>query len=783
MSSDRELREFVRRTHAEVRDRASPTDSGDADFRENAFAGWVLEFFEEAGVTSGGDVSHFEGRMGPGVAKVNGYAIGDDEDKLSLVVAIHNDTEEAVTVPPMDISRAAGQAARFLDGALGSLSNVIEASATHAEMVRRIAALTGRLRSATIHVVTDGISSAKEVRPLEVKGVPVRFEVWDAERLFRVMQAGRPRDEIEIDFSEICGAPVPCLPAAYHEGNYEAYVAIIPGEALAKLYDEYGAQLLEFNVRSFLSARGRINAGIRKTLREQPLRFLAYNNGIVATADSIVLEKLSDGRPAIRSVRGLQIVNGGQTTASIHRAWKTDRADVSRVMVQVKLAVIDAGHEEEVVHEISRCANTQNVVQMADFSANDPFQVALEGLSRRVWCPGEQGRWFYERARGQYQEEKAKAATPARQRRFTEQTPPARRFVKTDVARYHNTWELKPHTVCFGSQKNFDFFAQDLRTRKGDFIPDEIWYRELIAMAILYRSAESIVREGKLPAYRTQMATYLAALLVDRSGSRLDLDGIWKRQGLTTELFSLMRSWVLPVLAVMTESAAGRNVTEWCKKRECWDAVRQVAVPMPSALPAEFSIGLATTIGEATETNGSVKQGDRNSTEAVISRQISSPAENVTVGDHDSSGADMAMHAGFGAAPCAPRDHDSSGADVAIQPHGHRVHLGSDVRTVSTAKEAMLLVLRYLGAKDPDFWRRLSVRAVGRSRNHLTSRREAVYPGRADLDNHILEIVPGWFLGTNLSNPEKSHIIRLACEVAGPELSAGVRCDLSKRKA
>jgi hypothetical protein len=610
MSSDRDLREFIRRTHAEVRDRASPTDAGDADFRENAFAGWVLEFFEEAGVTSGGDVSHFEGRVGRSVGKVNGYAIGDDEDTLALVVAIHNDTEEAVTVAPTDISRAAGQAARFLEGALGTLKDAVEASATHAEMVRRIAALTGRLRSATIHVVTDAVSSAKEVRALEVKGVPVRFEVWDAERLFRVMQAGRPRDEIEIDFSELCGASVPCLPAARHEGNYEAYVAIIAGDALAKLYDEYGAQLLELNVRSFLSARGRINAGIRKTLREQPLRFLAYNNGIVATADSIVLEKLSDGRPAIRSVRGLQIVNGGQTTASIHRAWKTDRADVSRVMVQAKLAVIDSGHEEEVVREISRCANTQNVVQMADFSANDPFHVTLEGLSRRVWCPGEQGRWFYERARGQYQEEKAKASTPARQRRFTEQTPPARRFVKTDVARYQNTWELKPQTVCFGSQKNFDSFAQDLRVRKGEFLPDEIWYRELIAKAILYRAAEKIVRDAKLPAYRTQVATYLMALLVDRSGSRLDLDGIWKRQGLTKELLSLLGSWVQPVLAAVTESAAGRNVTEWCKKRECWDAVRQVAVPMPPALPAELSTGLGTATGSTTTTDGSVTPAD-----------------------------------------------------------------------------------------------------------------------------------------------------------------------------
>jgi AIPR protein len=202
------------------------------------------------------------------------------------------------------------------------------------------------------------------------------------------------------------------------------------------------------------------------------------------------------------------------------------------------------------------------------------------------------------------QEEKAKAATPARQRRFNEQTPPSRRFVKTDVARYQHTWELKPHLVCFGSQKNFDLFTQELRTRRSGWVPDETWYRELIAKAILYRSAERAARDAKLPAYRTQVATYLTALLVDRSGSRLDLEAIWKHQGLTPQLVALLASWVESVLAAATGSAAGRNVTEWCKKRECWDAVRQAAVPMPAVLPPELSGGLATAPGGTTTADG-----------------------------------------------------------------------------------------------------------------------------------------------------------------------------------
>jgi hypothetical protein len=161
------------------------------------------------------------------------------------------------------------------------------------------------------------------------------------------MQPTLGRDEIVVDFQASAGSPIPCLPMRDASTDYEAYLAILPGEVLYKLYDEYGSRLLELNVRSFLSARGKINSGIRRTLREEPDRFLAYNNGIVVTVDELETLTLDDGRPAIRSLRGLQIVNGGQTTASIHRARKVDRVDISSVMVPAKITRIAPAHQEE----------------------------------------------------------------------------------------------------------------------------------------------------------------------------------------------------------------------------------------------------------------------------------------------------------------------------------------------------------------------------------------------------------------------------------------------------
>jgi hypothetical protein len=339
------------------------------------------------------------------------------------------------------------------------------------------------------------------------------------------MQADLPRDEVDIDFARDFGAPLPCLPMPAAASDYMGYLAILPGDVLYKLYDDYGQRLLELNVRSFLSARGKVNFGIRRTLRDEADRFMAYNNGIVVTVDALETVNMLNGAPAIARVRGLQIVNGGQTTASIHRARKVDGAALSAVFVPAKIIMIDPASHEEIVGRISRYANTQNVVQMADFSANEPFHVELERLSQRIWCPGEQGRWFYERARGQYQVAKSRlGATPAQLRGFNEQTPPNRKFGKTDLAKYQQAWLLRPHIISLGAQKNFDHFMQDLRARLGkDWLPEESDYRELIAKAIVYRVVERVVRLERFPAYRANIVAYLCAYLWSRASGRMDL--------------------------------------------------------------------------------------------------------------------------------------------------------------------------------------------------------------------------------------------------------------------
>ncbi|MCS2592217.1 AIPR family protein [Bacteroides thetaiotaomicron] len=133
--------------------------------------------------------------------------------------------------------------------------------------------------------------------------------------------------------------------------------------------------------------------------------FLAFNNGLAATADHIELD--STGRNIVK-ISNLQIVNGGQTTASIYHTWKKDKADISGIFVQAKISVIKRAEEfADIVSRISRYANTQNKVNDADFTANNAHLVAFEKLSRYILTPitedsNIQTYWFFERARGQY---------------------------------------------------------------------------------------------------------------------------------------------------------------------------------------------------------------------------------------------------------------------------------------------------------------------------------------------------------------------------------------------
>lgn len=561
---------------------------GDEALRSEVFTRTMLETLEEAGEIEEGQACYHRDR---GI-EVSGYGV-DDGDTLNLFATIHRGEVPVPTIPKGEIDTAFRRAIKFWERCRGGEYHLeLEESSDQFDMAHRIGSVAGAVERVRVFLLTDGLSRV-EFRPEESDGgVPITHAIWDMRRLHRCMTSGQRREPIEIDFVQRFGEVIPCLSAQEPGADYTAYLAIFPAEVLNELYAQYGPRLLELNVRSFLQARGKVNKGIRDTILNAPERFLAYNNGISATASRIEMGS-AKGSAGIQRISDLQIVNGGQTTASIHHAVRRDKADVSQVFVQAKITVVAPERLEQIVPLISRYANSQNRVTEADLSANDPFHVAVEELSRTVWAPATDGtqrqtRWFYERARGQYADALGREGTPARKRAFKQQNPTAQKFSKTDLAKFENTWDQLPHEVSRGAQKNFVVFMQRLRQR-GKFEPDQAYFMNLVAKAILFRRAEKLVTAQEFGGYRANIVTYTLALLSNRSAQRLDLDRIWAEQDTGASISDAIVDISHAVFGVISNPPGGANVTEYCKRDACWARIRELDVTLPEGVAVDLT--------------------------------------------------------------------------------------------------------------------------------------------------------------------------------------------------
>lgn len=551
-----------------------------------ALAEVVLGDLEEAGVLLEHDLCPYEDQEGRNRCKIIAYSLPEDSTRLELVTAQYVGESH---LTGQDLERLSGRAAKFFAHAAAGDLERFERTRTAYEAAKRINEELSRIEDVRIHILTNGLVRDRAIEQLEIENRLVEFSVWDLERLYRAAGEEITRDRIEIDFGKLLGRPIPALEMKPPPPEYQTFLLVLPGDALARLYDEFGARLFEFNVRSFLQARGTVNKGIRETLKNEPDRFLAYNNGLTATADEIEVGELH-GETVIRRLRGLQIVNGAQTTASIHRAAKIDKMDISRVAVSVKLTRVEPDKLGEFVPLIARFANTQNPVQLADLSANNEFHIAIERLSEQVWAPGEESRWFYERARGAYEVARMRlGSTPAKRRDFDAEYPKNQRFTKTDLAKLWMSWWELPHVVSRGAQKNFAAFMAALpESFTEGWVPDQQFYRQTIALLILAKAAASAVRKASIQSYRANVVTYVMAKLHTDYGPRFDLEAVWTEQSVSPEMFSLLTEWCSLVHEAIVAGAGARNVTEFCKKEECWERIRSVTLPTPQPMPAEL---------------------------------------------------------------------------------------------------------------------------------------------------------------------------------------------------
>ena len=432
-------------------------------------------------------------------------------------------------------------------------------------------------------IITNGTYNGEIPKQEKIAGQDIYYNVFDINRLYAISEKSHISIELDFDEQKI---QIPCLKAPIENEDYESYIAIMPGYGLAMLYKEFGARLLEQNVRAFLQFTGKINKGIRKTINEYPHMFLAYNNGISATADHI---ELDDTGRYVKKISNLQIVNGGQTTASIYHTLDKDKADISNIFVQMKISVIKkVDSYSEIVSDISKYANTQNKVNDADFSANNPTLIELEKISRRSFSPVSANKptptiWFFERANGQYKNLRLKDGfSKSRQKQFDLKYPKKQMFKKTDLAKFVNSYNevyegrklvISPHIVVRGNEKNYTQFINNNLPRKVT----GVYFEDVIAKFILFREAERLygVKPNSIGEMRNAVVPYAISLLGYLTDYKLNLEKIWKNQSISDELAAVLYSLMKQLNEFILKNSPSSHYIEWAKKEDCWETVKQ----------------------------------------------------------------------------------------------------------------------------------------------------------------------------------------------------------------
>jgi hypothetical protein len=582
------------------------------DFRQELMAGaeansafQLAEFMEavaneliETGFVEGFEFCHYRAQRG---MRVDGFWF-DDEGNLDLFVADFECRAELASLTASDVVAAFKRLTNFLEvSAEKQLYRELEETSPEYGLARQIADRKNLIRKVNLFLFSDRALSDRlqALEDNEIAGFPAAYHIWDISRLQRQRSSRGHKEALDIDLKAMFGTGLPCLPAHLGADAYRSFLIVMPGEMLAALYGKFGARLLEQNVRSFLQARAKVNKGIRTTILTEPAMFFAYNNGVTATAQEVETEQGDSGLQITR-VKDLQIVNGGQTTASLFHAQRGNKASLRSVFVQMKLSVIDSEESEIVVPKISEYANTQNRVNAADFFSNHAFHIRIEEFSRRIWAPAQQGaqretKWFYERARGQYADAQAKL-TQGEQRRFKAEYPKPQMFTKTDLAKFENVWDDHPKWVNLGAQKNFARYAGRIGKeweKSADHF-NEFYYRRAIARAILFRRIEQLVSEQPWynGGYRANIVAYTLAAIGEcckRQNKVPDYQRIWNSQSVYPSLTEALIIAARFVNDDIIEPPQGiSNISEWCKKDACWTRIQSRIPQLEPLLPEEF---------------------------------------------------------------------------------------------------------------------------------------------------------------------------------------------------
>lgn len=432
-------------------------------------------------------------------------------------------------------------------------------------------------------LLTDGkvTRTLKEIPSEIFLSLPAEFRVIDIEYLYKIYTASGNIAEFEVKVD------LPCLKINQDSSSYQSYLAVVEGNTLVNIYEEFGQKLFEQNVRTFLQFRGAVNRGLRNTIEGKPEMFFAYNNGITATASAIEFSENGN----ISLIKNFQIVNGGQTTSAIYAASKISKIDVSKVSVQMKLSVVnDLANQDDFVSKVAEYANTQNKINNSDFFSNSPFHKDMKDYSVRIFAPAKEGsqrrtHWYYERVRGEYLNNQAYLSAFDK-RKFLLENPKDQLIDKTLLSKAENSWNQKPDLVSKGAQDSFRRFAESISDilENDSLAITESFFKDAVSRIIMFRTVERLITKSSWydGGFRAQTVTYTIAYLsyfFSQMNLNLNFNAIWEQQALPNNLIKMLDKIAEMVYHKITSPPAGfANISQWTKNSKCWESVKDLKI-------------------------------------------------------------------------------------------------------------------------------------------------------------------------------------------------------------
>ena len=589
-------------------------------FPEESFFDYVSNLLSETGILD--NVEYCPYRNTNKGIKIDGYSWNPLEKTISgIVVNYTNEPDVINTLTNTEITNIGNRVTRFFENIQDpNFTQTLEVTDPGRMAAEEIIKYYPEAIKFRIVLVTDEVLSVrvKKVQIEKILDKETTIEIWDLERIKSLDQSSSDHEEFTVDLMAL-GGSIKALPANTLENGVSTYLAIMPGNLLSAIYNEFGQRLLESNVRTFLDFRAGTNKGMRKTLLTEPDNFFAYNNGLTVTATAIKKE-IINGELVITELENMQIVNGGQTTAAIYfsprekggikgedKEYFFRDIDLDKVYVQVKLTVVGEKDTAEAMKEmIAKYANSQNSIQESDLESNHPFHLNIETRSRKQTMPAGEGgistKWFYERARGQYST-LLRAMSGSQKRKFETEYPKKQLFTKVDMAKYENTWRMLPHIVKKGAQANLKALGAVIlkEYEKNEDQFGGAFYQSLVAKMILFRQSDTAIMHSDWyqadKGFKAETITYTLSLLrhlLIQEGKDINLSRIYQNQSISKTLSDFIVNLAKKIRENILDlefRGGVANPSEFCKSEKGWLKFQQMNIDLSSLDDADLING------------------------------------------------------------------------------------------------------------------------------------------------------------------------------------------------